>query len=568
VGPAKRALNVAKPVISSGQRPDHIRCAIYTRKSTEEGLEQEFNSLDAQREACAAYVLSQRHEGWTLLPGSYDDGGYSGGSMERPGLKQLLADVAAGKVDVIVVYKVDRLTRSLADFSKIVEVLEKAKASFVSVTQAFNTTTSMGRLMLNVLLSFAQFEREVTGERIRDKVAASKRKGMWMGGQVPLGYDLGTRKLIINDAEANTIRLIYDRYTALGSIGALAADLDQRGIRSKLRADKHGRVYGGVAFTAGPLAHLLKNPIYIGEVQHKGERFAGEHDAIIDRSVWDAVQALLESNRNCHRTGASAESPSLLAGMITDAEGRPMSPSHATKGTRRYRYYFTQVGIDRKMPADGWRIPAVDIERAVIDKLQSWLGQSAELLDALGHVEDPATLVTAAASLSASVAAMPTFKLRELLLELDADVTIRADAIVLRLDRTRMLGKLGATQAEDGTEGISLLLPASLVRRGRELRLALAPTTSSAPSLVDPTLINLIVKAEKAHATLVAQGKEIERLRRNELARYARLRTLAPDIVSAIVEGRQPASLSARNLLRTACMPMEWSEQRIALGFA
>lgn len=553
--------------LTTVQRSDRVRCAIYTRKSTEEGLEQEFNSLDAQREACAAYVLSQRHEGWTLLPDSYDDGGFSGGSMERPGLKQLLADVAAGKVDVIVVYKVDRLTRSLADFSKIVDVLEKANASFVSVTQAFNTTTSMGRLMLNVLLSFAQFEREVTGERIRDKVAASKRKGMWMGGPVPLGYDLGVRKLVVNETEAATVRLIFERYLPLGSIGALASDLDQRGVRSKTRQTRSGRIYGGVAFTSGPLAHLLKNPIYVGEVQHRGERYAGEHDAIIDRELWEAVQLMLRGNRNCHRIGGNAESPSLLAGMIHDAEGRPMSPSHATKGSKRYRYYFTQVGVNRKMPADGWRIPAVDIEKAVANKLASWLGRSAELLDALGPSENPAGLVAAATSLSASIAAMQTSALRDVLLELNARVAIRPEAVTIRLGRTELLGALGEELTGDVGQLIALQVPARLVRRGHEMRLALAPTQTAAPTLVDPTLVNLIVRAQRAHAMLAEQGAAIDRLQRNELARFARLRTLAPDIVSAIIEGSQPQSLTARKLLRTPELPVEWSAQRIALGF-
>ncbi|WP_340587291.1 recombinase family protein [Erythrobacter alti] len=260
---------------------DRKRCAIYTRKSTEEGLEQAFNSLDAQREACAAYVMSQAHEGWELGGELYDDGGWSGGNMDRPGLQQLLADVEAGKVDVIVVYKVDRLTRNLADFARIVDKLDKADASFVSVTQAFNTTTSMGRLTLNVLLSFAQFEREVTGERIRDKVAASKRKGMWMGGPVPLGYDLDDRKLLPHPTEAAQVRLIFERYVALRSISALAEDLAGRGIRTRLRTYRDGQTKGGIHFTKGPLALLLKNPIYLGKVRHDGELYEGEHEQIV-----------------------------------------------------------------------------------------------------------------------------------------------------------------------------------------------------------------------------------------------------------------------------------------------
>ncbi|PZU08508.1 recombinase family protein [Sphingomonas sp.] len=558
---------MAKPA-SAITRSDKVRCAIYTRKSTEEGLEQEFNSLDAQREACAAYITSQRHEGWTPVPHTYDDGGYSGGSLERPGLKQLLADIAAGKVDVIVVYKVDRLTRSLADFSKIVEVLERANASFVSVTQAFNTTTSMGRLMLNVLLSFAQFEREVTGERIRDKVAASKRKGMWMGGPVPLGYDLGSRKLVINEAEAADVRAIYKLYLELGSIGALAAELEQRGIRTKPRTYKDGRAVGGIAFYPGPLSYLIKNPLYIGEVQHRGERFPGEHEGIVERDVWEAAQRLLADNRNSRRVGGRAASPSLLAGIIKDAEGRAMTPSHSTRGSRRYRYYFTQVGVDRKMPADGWRIPASDVEQAVRDKLRRLLSRSSELLDVLGPLDRPAPILEAAALLAGSMVAMATSELRASLLAIRTEVTISEAAIQISVARDKLLLELGAVPAEEDAPPIVLTIPAKLTRCGLEMRMVIDAWDPAAPALVDAALVKLIVRAEQAHRTLVEGGSTIPRLERNELARHARLHTLAPDIVSAIVEGRQPRSLSARRLLRVPEMPMDWREQRKTLGFS
>jgi len=318
------------------------RCAVYTRKSTDEGLDQAFNSLDVQREACAAYVLSQRHEGWQLLPETYDDGGYSGGSMDRPGLAQLIADVTAGKVDTIVVYKVDRLTRSLADFAKIVEVLDANGASFVSVTQAFNTTTSMGRLTLNVLLSFAQFEREVTGERIRDKVAASKAKGMWMGGPVPLGYRLGDRKLVIDEAEASTVRHIFTRYSSLKSLADLVEELAHAGVRTRQREYREGRTVGGVLFTKGPLAWLLANRVYVGEVAHKGKVYPGEHEAIVDRDLWDHVQNAMSDNRIERRLGRG-RAPSLLTGLIVDPRGRPMSPTFAVREARRYRYYATRL---------------------------------------------------------------------------------------------------------------------------------------------------------------------------------------------------------------------------------
>jgi DNA invertase Pin-like site-specific DNA recombinase len=317
------------------QRREKIRCAIYTRKSTEEGLDQEFNSLDAQREACAAYIMSQRHEGWTLVPDYYDDGGFTGGNMERPGLKQLLADVEAGKVDVIVVYKVDRLTRALSDFAKIVDVLDAAGASFVSITQSFNTTTSMGRLTLNVLLSFAQFEREVISERVRDKVAASKRKGMWMGGNCPLGYDVQDRKLVVNEAEAETVRLMMRRYLELGSVYDLAAELRAKGITSKIHCNEEGRSWGGKPISPGALYHILDNQLYRGVVVHKGEAHPGEHIAIVDDELWTSVQEKLASNRIERRHQANANEVSLLAGMIRDGEGRRMTPSHASRGDVR-----------------------------------------------------------------------------------------------------------------------------------------------------------------------------------------------------------------------------------------
>jgi site-specific DNA recombinase len=345
---------------STGQR---LRCAIYTRKSTEEGLDQDFNSLDAQFDACAAYIASQRHEGWTLLPSRYDDGGFTGGNMERPGLQRLLGDVRAGRIDVIVVYKVDRLTRSLTDFAKIVEVLDGAGASFVSITQSFNTTTSMGRLTLNVLLSFAQFEREVISERVRDKVAASKARGMWMGGVVPLGYDAKDRKLEINEVEAETVRHIYRRYLELGSVRPLIADLKQAEVRTKEQQAKDGTVRGGVPFSRGALYHLLKNRLYRGEVSYRGTVYPGEHQAIVDEQLFDAVQQRLEQNAADRSNGNAAAYPSALTGLIRDGEGRPMSPTHSNKGGQRYRYYTSNSA-----GADGGtiiRVPAAKLENAV-----------------------------------------------------------------------------------------------------------------------------------------------------------------------------------------------------------
>ena len=308
-----------------------VRCAVYTRKSSEEGLEQEFNSLDAQREACEAYIRSQKSAGWVALPEMYDDGGISGGTMDRPALQRLLTDIGAGRVDTVVVYKVDRLTRSLNDFAKIVDAFDSKGVSFVSVTQQFNTTNSMGRLTLNMLLSFAQFEREVTGERIRDKIAASKRKGMWMGGLPPLGYDVADRKLVVNANEADLVRHIFRRYADLKSVRALKEDLDAAGIVSKARLDRFRHPSGSLPIDRGALYHMLENRLYRGEIVHKNTSYPGLHDAIIDEMLWDEVQAGLVENRVERTTRSTAVDPSLLAGLVYDDSGEGMSPTHANK---------------------------------------------------------------------------------------------------------------------------------------------------------------------------------------------------------------------------------------------
>src|SRR5205823_555983 len=340
-----------------------VRCAIYTRVSTEHGLEQDFNSLDAQHDAAQAYIRSQAHAGWTLIRSRYDDGGYSGGSTDRPALQRLLSDVKAGRIDVIVVYKVDRLTRSLADFAKLVELFDEHGVSFVSVTQQFNTTTSMGRLSLNVLLSFAQFEREVTSERIRDKIAASKRKGLWVGGMAPLGYDTKDRKITVNEAEADRVRTIFRSYLKLASLNLLMGDLLKSGILTKVRVLKTGEIVGGIPFTRGPLAHLLRNRFYIGEVVFKGEVLKGEQPAIVDRKLFDAVQAKLSEQLNNHKT-TRMKSEALLVGRIFDDRGNRMSPSHARKRGIKYRYYLSSALLQNQIEQVGSvrRVPAAEIE--------------------------------------------------------------------------------------------------------------------------------------------------------------------------------------------------------------
>ena len=517
-------------------RPEkgRIRCAIYTRKSTDEGLDQAFNSLDAQREACAAYILSQRHEGWTLVPDLYDDGGFTGGNMDRPGLKHLLADVRSGKVDVIVVYKVDRLTRSLADFAKIVEVLDAQGASFVSVTQAFNTTTSMGRLTLNVLLSFAQFEREVTGERIRDKIAASKARGMWMGGTPPLGYRVEDRKLVVVPEQTATVRMIFERYLALGSVMALKGELDANGIRSPVRMSRAGRSYGDTPFSRGALYLLLQNRTYLGEVTHKGKAYPGDHAAIIDKALFERAAALIAQNLNHHNAGKNFDEPSLLVGRVWDGEGRRMSPDHATKRTRRYRYYATHASaVTRKCPA--WRVPAGDLESIVLTQMR-------KLPDAERHEPTPP---------------------REVIAAYIERVIVHADRVEIRF-----------TEAAQMPESI-VTVAAVLVRRGGETKLAVAPDSDSAPQLRDPALIKLIVKAHQARQALESsEGQSIAALAqqlgftRDYYGVLLRIAYLAPDIVAAILNGRQPVQLTRQRLARMTNLPADWQAQREMLGFA
>lgn len=338
------------------------RCAIYTRKSSEEGLEQEFNSLHAQREACEAYAASQKSEGWVLLRGQYDDGGFSGGTLERPGLKALIADIEEGLVDVVVVYKIDRLSRSLADFAKLVEVFDRNDVTFVSVTQSFNTTTSMGRLTLNILLSFAQFEREVTAERIRDKIAASRKRGMWMGGWAPLGYDVKDRKLVANPAEAKRVRMIFERFVEIGSATLLAKALREESVTTK-RGSPIDKKY---------LYRMLNNSAYIGEAVHKGVSYPGEHEPIVDQDLWEKVRTILQESPRKRAARTRAETPALLKGLLYGPGGAAFSPTHTRKGNRLYRYYVSQTVLRHgagSCPVG--RVPAGDIEAAVIDQLRA-----------------------------------------------------------------------------------------------------------------------------------------------------------------------------------------------------
>ena len=547
-----------------------MRCAIYTRKSSEEGLDQAFNSLHAQREACEAYITSQVQEGWTILPALYDDGGYSGGTLERPAIQQLLADIDAGRVDTVVVYKIDRLTRSLADFAKIVERMDAAGASFVSVTQAFNTTTSMGRLTLNVLLSFAQFEREVTGERIRDKIAASKAKGMWMGGTLPLGYDrptdLSTRALVVNDAEAEQVRLIFRRYLELRSVSLLERWLDEQAIRSKAYVTTKGKAVGGLAFSRGALFHLLANRTYLGEILHKDKTYPGAHPPIVEPALFDAVQALLSANRTTHRKRTTKVSTMPLKGIIFDADNQPMNPSfgHGSKG-QVYRYYVSallQQGRSWQLEGEAIRrIPAEAIEELVLDRLHKLRR---------GRAGTPMSWAVATALLKR--------------VEIHADTVhllIRAQPLfgahadheceVARLeDRLSAGERVILDRADDET--IRLILRVRLKFRGGRSWIV---TPSGSPLFAKPKVDPTLVKGLRAARRLVDQTSPA--IADNEPSRsrapvsaYDRalcnLAFLAPDIQRAVLEGRQPPGFNLQQLVKSE-IPLAWVDQRAEFGF-
>jgi len=558
---------------STADRQGNVRCAIYTRKSTEEGLDQEFNSLDAQREACTAYIASQRQEGWMMLPGYYDDGGFSGGNMERPGLKQLLADVEAGAVDVIVVYKVDRLTRALSDFAKIVDILDAHDASFVSITQSFNTTTSMGRLTLNVLLSFAQFEREVISERVRDKIAASKKKGMWMGGIVPLGYNAVDRKLVVNEAEAETVRHIMQRYLELGSVADLRHSLEQEGIRTKIRDSANGRIRGGGLFGRGALYHLLQNRTYCGQISYRDEVYLGEHDAIVAVELWNAVQTKLAENRVARSSGTNAREPSLLAGMITDTAGKRLKPSHAVKGSVRYRYYISTTRQSGENGGAALRLAAGDVERTIIEGLQVLLADEGKLADwqAVGSADATGAIVGAARDLASRLCAMSITEQRALLQALNLQVVVQMDRIEACICSGQIATQLGIPISSGKAERWGLPIAPVLRWTGREKRL-IVHASSDGPVKRDARLIGLIVKAQAAHKQLFDEDgdrdNEAWEFSDKHTVRLARFAFLAPDIVAAILDGSQPPSLNARRLLRVPQVPLDWVDQRRAFGFA
>jgi DNA invertase Pin-like site-specific DNA recombinase len=555
-----------------------IRCAIYTRKSSEEGLEQSFNSLDAQREACEAYVKSQQHEGWQAIATHYDDGGFSGGNMERPALKQLMDEILAGKVNVVVVYKVDRLTRSLADFAKLVEQFDKHGVSFVSVTQQFNTTSSMGRLTLNVLLSFAQFEREVTGERIRDKIAASKKKGMWMGGTVPLGYSSnGDHKLLLNETEAATVRTIFREFLRLGNVTTLRDWMRENNVVSR----------GGNYFYRGPLYALLRNPHYIGLIKHKKETYPSEHTAIIDRETWDKVQTLLDENRQGGKRKPRTTKASVLTGLLFDTEGTLYTPTHASKNGRRYRYYTSQAVIKKQEKIEvPTRIPAPDLESAVTERILNLLRDPEGLLAALRDDTQESSnipagfftrIIASAASFDAAWQSRPPAD-RELFLRQITDrVIIHPTRVEIRIKIPQLIqqitGSAASTTSTPATK--SLTTPLSLpplatincafrhIPQGRALRLIVGSNqiTTDASRQAIP---KAIARARRWYEQIIAgEVTGLPDIARREKMNYAYVKKifplsfLNPTHIDQICAGQGSAS-SLDALL--AEIPMRWGD--------
>jgi len=541
-----------------------IRCAIYTRKSTEEGLEQEFNSLDAQREACSAYVASQKHEGWVVLQTQYDDGGISGGTMERPGLQALLRHVEEGLVDQIIVYKIDRLTRSLTDFAKIVDLLDTKGASFVSVTQSFNTATSIGRLTLNMLMSFAQFEREVTAERIRDKIAASKRRGLWMGGKVPLGYEPDGRTLTIHEDEANTVRTIFELYEQYGTVRAVKAETDRLNLRSRLRQTSKGKSSGGKPFERGHLYHILTNPIYAGRVRHKTLSYDGQHDAIIDPARWDRVQDQLQQSAAKGRSSCTSRNPSHLCGKLFDETGDRLTPSHTkTRRGVRIRYYVSHRLVKRSGEAnlDGWRLPAEELETKIAHLACQHLLSTA-LLNALIPLESTSEFARCRTELQTKVddGTMAS------VLSLIARVEIEPGKLTIHLDVGALDEMLNLDRDQVPEDVLAFAAPFQLRKRGVESKLIIEGT----PTALDQTLIRNVamahqwfeeVKAGKSF-TQVAEAHDTSTRRVQQVIDLA---FLAPDIVRDILEGTQPLGLKSDWCNRHR-LPSDWAAQRALIA--
>jgi len=547
-----------------------IRCAIYTRKSTEDGLEQDFNSLDAQREASLAYIKSQHHEGWRAIRKMYDDGGISGATLNRPAIKQLIKDVEMGQVDTVVVYKVDRLTRSLADFSKLIELFDKHNVSFISVTQQFNTTSSMGRLTLNVLLSFAQFEREITGERIRDKIAASKKKGMWMGGLPPIGYNIQDKKLVINETEAKTVNQIYSLYLELDNVRLVKEECDRLSIRTKIRC-YGGKKTGGTRFSRGHLYSLLKNPLYAGKVKYNDKLYDGQHEAIIDLDLWQDVQSKLNDNATNRTHNYNLNQINLLNGLVFDEDKTLLKTHYAVNHGKKYRYYIAEA-------YGGWRIPADTLERAVEKIIYEWLKNEQKLfIEFASLIEDRAdlyhTIKTEAEKYTEEISQMDFLTKEKTFKKLIKQIDIDKDNITLILYSrvvSERLQILDNNQLSDIGE-ISITSSHTIKRRGVEKKIILPGKTTANK---DPKLIALVARSHKwiqnlkdGHVKNITEIAAKENMDDGDVSRFIQFAFLAPEIVTSIFEGTQPADLNSEKLKRLGSLPHSWSEQKSRLGY-
>jgi len=548
-------------------------CAIYTRKSSEEGLDQEFNSLDAQREACEAFIVSQKSQGWTAIDTKYDDGGFSGGNTERPALQRLMADIISKHIKVLVVYKVDRLTRSLADFAKMVEMFDEHGISFVSVTQQFNTTSSMGRLTLNVLLSFAQFEREVTGERIRDKIAASKRKGMWMGGVPPIGYTPHERSLVIDEAQAKQVREIYRRYLVLGCVRRLKGELERLGWLTPIRFTRKEKQVGGKQFSRGHLYRILSNPIYIGKIVHKEKVYAGKHLAIIEMSLWHAVQEQLKKNIHNHKTRSTAAQPSLLAGLLFDEHGNKLTPSHTKKGERRYRYYISQYATDsrRSKLLPPLRVPARELERAVTDGITGLLTDEVRLLESI-DVSDASLIQYRfghGKQLAEDIAESKSPEKIMILNRIIYRITLKTHSLEIIL-RTK---SIWLDEHIDGSDKIMIEVPVQLKRCGMAVKLIVQAPGIQPARAPDEKMLALLAKAHAWFAKLIS-GKydSVQAIAQEQgvtssyCTRIIYLAFLDPLILQRIVNGEQPVEINSEALKKVLPLPVSWDEQRKLLG--
>ena len=560
-----------------------IRCAIYTRKSTEEGLDMEFNSLDAQREAGEAYVKSQKHEGWELIPSKYDDGGYSGGNIERPGLKKLMSAIEAGKVDVVVVYKVDRLSRSLSDFAKLVEIFDKQKVSFVSVTQQFNTTTSMGRLTLNILLSFAQFEREVTGERIRDKFRASKEKGMWMGGFPQLGYDIENRNLVINEAEAEQVKYIFAEYLKLKSVAVLAKKLGKQGYKNKSWISRTGKSRGGQALTERILHMMLCNQMYIGKIEHKNKNkvYDGQHQAIISQKMWAEVQAELKNNMRAKKSGVYGRLNYLLRGKCFDVDDKLYTATYTSRQRSRYEYYINN--------RTGHRISTSELEKIVIQLIQVSLTHEEvwlKFIDGSAKILLKQQILFKLQRMMWNYDCLAKSKKLEIRDELIEKVIIFKDNITVKLSSAG-INKLvdnfdtnahskpseighSRPELEIAGEFLEISLPVHFENTGKKKQAidgSGKPVKVFAETNYDMTLIKALVKSyrwnkmlESGEATSIAEIAELEGIDRWRVSKIINLITLSPEIITAILNGEQNIKLKTHHLLQP--FPENWVRQK------